>query len=291
MDQAGLSRRDVLAGLGIVTGSLLIPRLTNAAPRELKFGLTPVFLTNDLELLARLRSYLERAMDAPVRLVTRRTYQEITSLLVSGQLDAAWICGFPFVAYRPQLSLVAVPVWRGHPLYRSYLITGRDRTASSLDDLKGDTHAFSDPDSNSGWLVTATALARRGQTPARFFTQTIFTWGHRNVVRAVASGLADSGSVDGYVYEVMRETEQSLVDATRVVSMSELLGFPPVACASVMAVDQRTRHLQAALLRMGEDEDGRTVLQMLRLDGFTVAEPSLFDTIAAEVAAVRGLAG
>ena len=106
--------------------------------------------------------------------------------MISGQLDAAWICGFPFVAYRPQLSLVAVPVWRGQPLYRSYLIAGRDQTAASLDDLKGDTHAFSDPDSNSGWLVTATALARQGLTPDRFFSQTIFTWGHRNVVRAVA---------------------------------------------------------------------------------------------------------
>src|SRR5687768_5787886 len=124
MSEAGLSRRDVLAGLGCVTGSFIAPVSTFAASSELRFGLTPVFLTNNLEILARLRSYLERAMDAPVRLVTRRTYQEITSLLISGQLDAAWICGFPFVAYRPQLSLVAVPVWRGHPLYQSYLITG-----------------------------------------------------------------------------------------------------------------------------------------------------------------------
>ena len=227
MSEAGLSRRDVLAGFGCVTGSLIAPASTIAASQELRFGLTPVFLTNNLEILARLRSYLERAMDPPVRLVTRRTYQEITSLLISGQLDAAWICGFPFVAYRPQLSLVAVPVWRGRPLYQSYLITGRDRTAGSLDELKGDTHAFSDPDSNSGWLVTATALARRGQAPDRFFAQTIFTWGHRNVVRAVASGLADSGSVDGYVYEVMRETEQSLIDATRVVSMSDTWASRP----------------------------------------------------------------
>ena len=42
---------------------------------------------------------------------------------------------------------------------------------------------------------------------------------------------------------------------------------------------------------MGGDEDGRAVLQMLRLDGFTIADPSLFDSIAAEVAIVRGIAG
>jgi phosphonate transport system substrate-binding protein len=284
-----LSRRHVLAGLGAAT--LLRPGGIHAIERDLRFGLTPVFLTNDLELLARLRTYLERATGRAVRLVTKRTYQEITSLLISGQLDAAWICGFPFVANRPQLSLIAVPVWRGRPLYRSYLIEGRGRTAASLDDLKGDTHAFSDPDSNSGWLVTATALARRGLTPDRFFARTIFTWGHRNVVRAVASGLTDSGSVDGYVYEVMRETEPHLIDATRVVTMSDLLGFPPIACATTVAEEPITKHLQTALVSMGGDEDGHAVLRLLRLDGFAIADASLFDAIAAEVAVVRGIAG
>ena len=289
MGPPGNTRRDVLSGL-LALGSALAGTPAIAAD-EFKFGLTPVFLTNDLELLARLRHYLQRRTGYSVRLVTKRTYQEITSLLISGQLDAAWICGFPFVAYKPQLALVAVPVWQGKPLYRSYLITGRDRTAQSLEDLKGDVHAFSDPDSNSGWLVTATALAKRNQTPDRFFGQTIFTWGHRNVVRAVASGLAASGSVDGYVYEVMRETEPDLIERTRVVSQSELLGFPPIACAAGLASDPRIKLFQQALVGMAEDEDGRSVLRMLRLDGFSVEDASLFDSIAAEVSIVRGAAG
>lgn len=289
MELPGSTRREILSGL-FMSGSALAGTAVIAAD-EFKFGLTPVFLTNDLELLARLRDYLRRKAGHNVRLVTKRTYQEITSLLISGQLDAAWICGFPFVAYKPQLALVAVPLWEGKPLYRSYLITGRDRTAQNLDDLKGDVHAFSDPDSNSGWLVTATALAKRSQTPDRFFRQTIFTWGHRNVVRAVASGLAGSGSVDGYIYEVMRETEPELVQRTRVVSQSGLLGFPPIACAASLAGDPRIKLLQDALVGMGQDEDGRTVLRMLRLDGFSVEDASLFDSIAAELSIVRGAAG
>lgn len=289
MGPPGSTRREILSGLFACSSALA--GAPAVAADEFKFGLTPVFLTNDLELLARLRDYLQRKTGHGVRLVTKRTYQEITSLLISGQLDAAWICGFPFVAYKPRLALVAVPLWEGKPLYRSYLITGRDRTAQNLDDLKGDVHAFSDPDSNSGWLVTATALAKRSQTPDRFFRQTIFTWGHRNVVRAVASGLAGSGSVDGYVYEVMRQTEPELVQRTRVVSQSELLGFPPIACAASLAGDPRIKLLQDALVGMGQDEDGRTVLQMLRLDGFSVEDASLFDSIAAELSIVRGAAG
>jgi phosphonate transport system substrate-binding protein len=42
---------------------------------------------------------------------------------------------------------------------------------------------------------------------------------------------------------------------------------------------------------MAEDEDGRSVLRMLRLNGFSVEDASLFDSIAAEVSIVRGAAG
>ncbi len=67
------------------------------------------------------------------------------------------------------------------------------------------------PDSNSGFLVTRALLAENRFLPGGFFSRTFFTYGHRNVIRAVASGLAQSGSVDGYVWEVMREIEPELV--------------------------------------------------------------------------------
>ena len=111
-------RRQLLAGLATATLALpfggWLPR-AKADPSEVRFGLTPVFLSSDLELLSQLRAYLSSALDRPVTLVTRRTYQEITALLLSGQLDAAWICGYPFIQYRERLALLAVPVWRGMP--------------------------------------------------------------------------------------------------------------------------------------------------------------------------------
>ncbi|OHV17584.1 phosphonate ABC transporter substrate-binding protein [Methylorubrum extorquens] len=285
------TRRVVLTAAASLVASTCTHALPSGGPGELKFGLTPVCLTSDLELLAHLRSYLERFLARPVRLVTRRTYQEITALLVSGQLDAAWICGFPAIEYRTRLAISAVPIWRGKSLYQSYLIADRSRTADDLDDLRGDMHAFSDPNSNSGWLVTAAELAGRGLAPQGFFRGTFFTWGHRNVVRAVTSGLADSGSVDGYVYEVMRETEPDLVAGTRVVRRSEWLPFPPVAVAAGTAGSDMAERLGSALRRMAEDEEGRAVLRMLRLDGFQSGDIALYDPIAAKTAAVRRFPG
>ena len=251
------------------------------------FGLTPVFLTSDLVLLEALQSYLARAIGAEVRLVLKRTYQEITSQLVAGQIDAAWICGYPFVAFQSQLALIAVPVWRGSNTYQSYLISSSGRDASGIYDLKGDAHAFSDPDSNSGYLVTQALLAERRLKAENFFSRTFFTYGHRNVVRAVASGLAQSGSVDGYVWEVMTETEPELTRRTRVIWKSEWMGFPPVATSNAYTALPRIERLSNALLGMGQDETGRRVLSLLRLDGFQKAEPALFSSIAARIELIR----
>ncbi len=282
----GMTRREIVAGAlaAVVTGTVPSKASEN---RPFRFGLTPVFLSNDLELLNRLRGYLSDKMGMPVELVSRRTYQEVTALLVSSQIESAWICGFPYIQFKPSLELVATPVWKGKPLYQAYLIAKAGRKVDSWTGLQGDVHAFSDPDSNSGFLVTRALLAENRQSPSSFFSRSFFTYGHRNVIRAVASGLAQSGSVDGYVYEVMRETEPDLINQTQIVRASEWLGFPPIAAPKGLAQDARILALQNALIAMPNDPDGRKVLELLRLDGFQVTPPSLFDSIAAKVELVR----
>jgi len=282
-----VSRRLLLKQIAVTTACFMAPQsYSSASAEELRFGLTPVFLTSDLELLGRLQLYLSRATGFPVTLLTRRTYQEIVALLISRQIDAAWICGYPYVMHESELQLVAIPEWRGRPLYQSYLIVDADRDGDDLGDLRGDTHAFSDPDSNSGFLVTRAALAEMQEAPERFFARTFFTYGHRNVIRAVASGLAASGSVDGYVYEVVAAMEPALAARTRVMWRSEWLGFPPIAAPRNPVDPARLALLSKALLHMTEDEDGRAVLAMLRLDGFVSRGPELFGPIAAKAALV-----
>jgi phosphonate transport system substrate-binding protein len=285
-----IDRRRLLRGGGSLAASLgMIRAQAHAADAPLRFALTPVLLTSDLVMLEALKNYLARTMGRPVHLVSRRTYQEITALLVTRQVDAAWICGYPFVAYRKELALVAVPIWRGRPLYQSYLIGRTDHKAHTLTDLAGTVHAFSDPDSNSGYLVTSAALAEMGQTPSRFFRHFFYTYGHRNVVRAVATGLAAGGSVDGYVYDVLHETAPALSADTRIVLRSELLGFPPIVCPAAEAQSPTIMQLREALIAMPSDRRGSDVLAMLRLDGFSNESPELFDGIARKMDLVRGV--
>lgn len=273
----GMTRRAValLGGAALVA----LPRAARSAG-TFRLGLTPVFLDNDAAIIERLRLALSGEMRRPIELVQKRTYQEVTGLLLDRSVDAAWLCGYPYLQHRDVLGLVAVPVWNGAPLYQSYLIAGEQDGATSLADLRGGTHAFSDPDSNSGYLVTASDLIAVGERPDRFFARTIFTYGHRNVVRAVASGLARSGSVDGYVWDALSVLEPDLARRTRVVARSEWLGFPPVCTRQDRIGDEPLQSFRQALLGMSSTPEGRTALEALQLDGFVNADAALFEGIA-----------
>lgn len=282
------SRRHVLLGAAAVVSAILAARADGQRAQPFRFALTPVFLDNDAVVIAALRSALAASMGQEIELVQRRTYQEITGALLDGSVDAAWTCGYPYLQHRSELSLLGVPIWNGRPLYRSYLIVAPDDAAAGLADLRGGMHAFSDPDSNSGYLVTASDLARLGETPDHFFARTLFTYGHRNVVRAVAGGLTRSGSVDGYVWDALSAVEPELTARTRVIARSEWLGFPPFVARTDRMADPSVRACGAALLGLSGTEAGRTALQLLYLDGVAPPDETLFDGIAARMAALVG---
>ncbi len=275
-----MNRRRMLTGAGALT---LLPTFSAHAMVPFRLGLTPVFLDNDAEVISRLRDAFSDALDVEVTLEQRRTYEEVTALLLEGSIDAAWLCGYPYLQHKAALSLMAVPVWNGQPLYQSYMIVGDDSPAESLADLRGETHAYSDPDSNSGYLVTVSDLVRMGERPESFFGRTIFTYGHRNVVRAVADGLVQSGSVDGYVWEALSRTEPALTARTRVLTRSEWLGFPPFCGRSDQMNTPRMQAMQQAILGLDQTEKGRSALALLQLDGMTKASPALYDGIAARM--------
>lgn len=279
-----LSRRSLLAAA--LLGSLVGQARANEDSPPFRIGLTPVFLDDQVSFLNDWRTYLERRLHRPVRFVQRGSYRGIVDLLKQGQLDFAWLCGYPFVRYRDQMKLLAVPLYQGKPLYRSYLIVPAVDTATrSVLDLRGRVFAYSDPDSNSGFLFTQYSLRRLNETPADFFGRTFYTWGHRKVVEAVAVGLAQGGAVDGYVWDTLARSHPELTGKTRIVERSPEFGFPPfVARASVAAADFIA--MRGVLARMRDDPEGAALLLRLHLDGFEAGSPALFDGVEAMVQAV-----
>jgi len=261
--------------------AVLAPRPTwGEDARSISIGTTPVFLDDDVAFLRDWQGYLQRELRRPVSFVQRRSYREVSELLLAEKLDAAWICGFPYVRYRERMRLLAVPTWEGEPLYRSYVIVpSSDQTTQSIGDLGGKIYAFSDPDSNSGWLVPNSLLFRLGKDAASFFLKSFFTWGHRRVVDAVAVGLAQGGSVDGYVWETLKIHHPEVTGQTRVAHRSAKYGFPPFVTRSQLPAND-FRQLQEVLVGMRTSQAGQELLRKLNLDGFQVAPESVFNGIA-----------
>lgn len=244
-----------------------------------RIGVTPVFLANRTAFLKDWRAYLERRINRPVHFVQRSRYQEIMDLLMSGDLEFAWICGYPFVQYKTRIDLVSVPLYNGTPYYQSYLIVSdEDTSTQSIVDLEDKLFAFSDPSSNSGYLVPQAQLWKADIDPDAFFEKTFFTWAHRKVIKAVAYHVADAGAVDGYVWDTLGLVQPRLVGKTRVVSKSRKYGFPPVVARKGVA-QELFDSFQRALLDMDKEPDGTRLLKTLNLDGFSIQSPSLFKDI------------
>ena len=76
---------------------------------RLRIGLTPVILADQVAFLSRWSRYLGARLGVEVEFVARESYQSVLDLLFSDQVDAAWICGYPYIRYEADLSLLAVP--------------------------------------------------------------------------------------------------------------------------------------------------------------------------------------
>lgn len=251
-----------------------------AALPELRVGLTAVILADQAAFLARWGDYLSARVGTRVSFVARESYQSILDLLFSHQLDAAWICGYPYVVHQKKLQLLSVPLYQGAPYYRSYLIskpgTGGPRGWAGL---KNRVLAYSDPLSNSGWLVAQAQLRLVG-LQSTDLRRAFFAHGHRNVAEAVATGLADAGCIDGYVWETMQLQKMALVASTQVLWKSDLYAFPPV----VMRQTDKNPALPAlgdALLKMRDDSQGVSLLEAFNLSGFAKPNMALYDSIKA----------
>jgi phosphonate transport system substrate-binding protein len=280
----GLSARRKTVGALIAGGSLcVLPHVhvaRAASGRTLRIGVTAVFPDDEIGFLRLWKLWLEERLQRPIEFVTRSSYREILDLIRSSQLDFAWICGYPFARYRNELRLVAVPVWQGKPLYRSYIIVGADdQQPRSILDLAGRVFAYSDPDSNSGHLYPRYALIREARDPDAFFARTFYTWAHRLVVRAVAEGVAQGGAVDGYVYDMVATLQPKLVARTRVIQRSPYFGHTPFVARRDIDSSEEQAFFDT-LAAMATDPRGRDLLRSMQLDGFVRGNVALFASIA-----------
>jgi phosphonate transport system substrate-binding protein len=271
-------RRFFLTICGLL--ALCLTSQGTAAQPTIRIAMTPAFLHDQHAMLAQWRDYLQSHMKRQVEFIQRDRYRETIDLLQQQKVDFAWICDYPYLVLKNDVKLLAVAVHQGKPSYQAYLIVpATDTTTHSISDLKNTIFAFADPYSNTGYLSPRFEIKHSGADPATFFKRTFFTWSHRKVIDAVASGVAQGASVDSYVWESLSKLRPDITAKTRVAWKSELYGFPPIVAHRKVASADFTL-LQNVLMDMQNNPEGRALLARLNLDGFIRGSPKLYDRVA-----------
>jgi len=233
-----------------------------------------------LELYRQLLTYLGHKLGKEVELVQRKTYGEVNELLGKGMIDLAFVCSGPYVTGKDRYGfvLLAVPEVHGHPTYSAYLIVNKESAFHRLEDLKGHTFAFTDPDSNTGRLVPLAWLAALHTTPEAFFGRIIYTYSHDNSIMAVARGLVDGAAVDGLIWDYYEKKNPAFTSKTRIIKKSELFCIPPLVASRQFPAADRER-IQNLLFGMHQDPEGKKILAELMIDRFIPGRDEWYDSV------------
>ncbi|KCZ73332.1 phosphate/phosphite/phosphonate ABC transporter, periplasmic binding protein [Candidatus Methanoperedens nitroreducens] len=263
-----LSNRTIDAGDNSDTESIRIAVSAIISPEE-----TLVYYQDMLD-------YISEKTGVPVKLVQRKTYQEVNDLIRRNSVDAAFVCSLAYVEGYDQfgMELLVVPVMRGETYYYSYIIVPKDSDVNNLKELKGKTFAFSDPLSNSGKLSPEYILAQMGENSETFFRLTFFTYSHDKSIEAVAERMVDGAAVDSLVWDYKDTTDPKFTSRTRIINKSRPYGIPPVVVSKDIDPELKER-LKTILLQMHEDEKGKEILNNIMIDRFSEANDSLYDSI------------
>jgi ABC-type phosphate/phosphonate transport system substrate-binding protein len=179
-------------------------------------------------------------------------------------------CGYPLThAFDGILSALAAPDYNaegcGGGRYRSAFVVRKDDPARTLEDLRGRHVAANSADSQSGCNCLRAAiapLAKGGQ----FFSEVVWTGGHRDSLAAVTSGRADIAALDGVTFALIGQVAPSEVADVRVLAWSaEAPALPYVTRRS--ADDDLRRRLQDGLANAVADPNGADARAVLRIKG------------------------
>jgi phosphonate transport system substrate-binding protein len=224
--------------------------------------------------------YISDKIGQPVEMLYRKTYDEMDRMLEQGEVDAAFICGAPYIENKRNFGaeLLVAPQVDGSPFYRSFIIVHRDSDILSFDDLKDRRFAFTDPKSNSGKLYPTYLLARNGQKLEDFFGNYVYSYSHNKSIELVSKKEVDGAAVESLIYEYMLEKKSPYVQQTRVIDQSQYFGSPPLVSTTKISTFIKEK-ITEIMLNMHKDPKGSEILAGMLIEKFVRGKDKNYDSI------------
>ena len=279
--------------------SLLSAHPACAAQQGLKMVVTAAFVSDKgLPVYQALADYLGKKLKRDAKLISGLTYTESDLLLSQGIIQVGFVCGLPYThaikagSYRllamPVMALKTgaypdVPGYENVPgKYFSYTIVRKNAPLKSWQDLRGHSYVYNEQNSNSGYNMPRYKLVRLGaRSWEDWFSQIRVSGSHEESIRLVSRGFVDASSVDSLVLDFDRSIKDPDALNVRVI---EVLGYPQGAGITPVVISNKAdprlaSELQAALLNMHKDPEGRRILAKALILRFDAPNDKNYDDV------------
>ncbi|MFZ7092451.1 phosphonate ABC transporter substrate-binding protein [Primorskyibacter sp. 2E233] len=220
-----------------------------------------------------LQNYAAEELGVEVKLFAPADYNGVIQGLLGGTLDMAWLGASSYAATYLQDPEAVEPVLVKQNLdgsigYHSIGFARKDSGITSLEDLKGKTFGFGDPNSTSGYLIPSIEIpAETGATmdSGDYFGEVKFTGGHEQTIVAVYNGDINGGVTwadaqgnweDGYNSGALRKAvDAGLVDMNELVQIwkSKVIPEGPVVLRKSLPDDVKAK-MTALVDRLYEND-------------------------------------
>lgn len=183
------------------------------------------------------RTYLSERLGRPVDMHIATDYAGTVQAFRAGKVDLAFLGPAAYaLAYTITEGnvepLVSYRDLDGNDGYHSVVAVRADSPFQSLEDLRGHSLAFPDPNSTSGFLVPNYYFRREGIDIDSFFSTTNFSGNHENGILAVIDGNYDAATTfwnNEELGNIQRMEEKQMIEpgAVRIIWKSPLIPNEP----------------------------------------------------------------
>ncbi len=248
-----------LLALLAATTTLAAPVMAQDAITEFNIGILGGENAQDrLTSTECLRVAVEKELGVPVKLFTPADYDGVIQGLLGGTLDYAWLGASAYAkVYLTDPEAVDVMLTKqnvdGSTGYYSIGFARKDAGITNMDEAKGKTFAFADPNSTSGYLVPAAELSAKYGKLEDYFSEVKMSGGHEQTIVGVANGDFAAGVSwadglgnweDGFTSGAFRKAaDAGLVDMNNIVEIwrSKMIPEGPLVVRRALPQDVKDK--------------------------------------------------
>jgi phosphonate transport system substrate-binding protein len=228
-------------------------------------------------------AYLTRKLGVPVKVVRGTDYAAVIEAMRSGSVHFASIGPANYALARKVMGdgVTAVATSldaSGNKGYRSVLAVRTDSPYQSIEDVRGKSFAFADPNSTSGYAVPSYYLATElGTTADEYFGEVAFSGGHEQSVIALVNGTFEVVATHWTNEErgnIQRMEEKGMIPkgATRIIWTSPVIPGSPVVMRTDLPEELKKAFTEAIFAFPKEDRAAFDALQAGKSSGYAGAK-------------------